>query len=85
MDRKSLKTIVGKKADWHELAKDCVCFANAHPDSKIGDINMRIGEEIPRNRVRYRISQLTGRGEIVANGNKGGRTYRLAREGDGSF
>ena len=27
-DRKSLRTITGKTADWEALAKDCVCFAN---------------------------------------------------------
>lgn len=27
-DRKSLRTITGKSADWDALAKDCVCFAN---------------------------------------------------------
>ena len=27
-DKKSLKLIQGKSADWSELAKDCVCFAN---------------------------------------------------------
>jgi ATP-dependent DNA helicase RecG len=28
-DLKSLRTVTGKSADWAELAKDCVCFANA--------------------------------------------------------
>jgi ATP-dependent DNA helicase RecG len=28
-DKKSLSLIQGSKADWKELAKDCVCFANA--------------------------------------------------------
>jgi ATP-dependent DNA helicase RecG len=27
-DRKSLRTVIGKTADWEALAKDCVCFAN---------------------------------------------------------
>jgi ATP-dependent DNA helicase RecG len=27
-DKKSLKIVTGKTADWQELAKDCVCFAN---------------------------------------------------------
>lgn len=30
-DRKSLRTITGKTADWDALAKDCVCFANGAP------------------------------------------------------
>lgn len=28
-DRKSLRLISGKTADWDALAADCVCFANA--------------------------------------------------------
>lgn len=28
VDRKSLRVIQGKAADWEEIAKDCVCFAN---------------------------------------------------------
>jgi ATP-dependent DNA helicase RecG len=29
VDRKSLKLVTGKTAQWDELAKDCVAFANA--------------------------------------------------------
>lgn len=29
LDRKSLRAVTGKTADWGELAKDCVAFANA--------------------------------------------------------
>ncbi len=29
LDQKSLRIITGKTADWDELAKDCVAFANA--------------------------------------------------------
>jgi len=29
IDKKSLKFLKGKQTDWNELAKDCVCFANA--------------------------------------------------------
>lgn len=29
LDNKSLKTVTGKSADWDELVKDCVAFANA--------------------------------------------------------
>ncbi len=29
IDKKSLKFLKGKNTDWDELAKDCVCFANA--------------------------------------------------------
>jgi len=30
IDRKSLRIVTGKTADWPELAKDCVCFANGN-------------------------------------------------------
>lgn len=29
LDKKSLRAISGKTADWGELVKDCVAFANA--------------------------------------------------------
>lgn len=29
LDRKSLRAVTGKTADWNELAKDCIAFANA--------------------------------------------------------
>ena len=35
-DKKSLRLVTGNSADWQELAKDCVCFAN----SRGGDIFM---------------------------------------------
>ena len=28
-DQKSLRAVTGKTADWHEIAKDCIAFANA--------------------------------------------------------
>ena len=31
-DKKSLKSVTGKTADFTELAKDCVAFANAKGD-----------------------------------------------------
>ena len=30
LDKKSLRSVTGKTANWSELAKDCVAFANAH-------------------------------------------------------
>jgi ATP-dependent DNA helicase RecG len=44
-DKKSLKIVQGKTADWSELAKDCVCFANGYG----GEIHIGIedGEELP--------------------------------------
>ena len=29
LDKKSLRIVTGSKADWYELAKDCIEFANA--------------------------------------------------------
>lgn len=29
LDQKSLRAVIGKTADWNEIAKDCVAFANA--------------------------------------------------------
>lgn len=29
LDHKSLRSVIGKTADWNELAKDCIAFANA--------------------------------------------------------
>lgn len=40
-DKKSLAIITGKTANWRELAKDCVCFANAFG----GTINIGIEDE----------------------------------------
>ena len=40
-DRKSLRLVQGKNADWSELAKDCVCFANG----KGGVIHIGIEDE----------------------------------------
>lgn len=46
LDNKSLSVIEGKSANWKELAKDCVCFANSYG----GKINVGIedGEEQPK-------------------------------------
>jgi len=45
-DKKSIKLIQGKTANWNELAKDCVCFANG----KGGVIHIGIenAEDLPR-------------------------------------
>jgi ATP-dependent DNA helicase RecG len=51
-----------------------------HPGSKIGEIHSRIGEEIPRNRLRYCIRRLVDGGKVIPDGEKGGRTYRIGPE-----
>ena len=44
-DRKSLRTVTGKTADWDALAKDCVCFANGAGGRLL--IGMEDGEALP--------------------------------------
>lgn len=45
VDRKSLRTVTGKTADWSELAKDCVAFANALGGRLL--IGLEDGEALP--------------------------------------
>ena len=44
-DRKSLRKITGKTADWNEIAKDCVCFANGQGGRLL--IGIEDGEVLP--------------------------------------
>ena len=44
-DRKSLRIITGKTADWSEIAKDCVCFANGQGGRLL--IGIEDGEVLP--------------------------------------
>lgn len=45
LDHKSLRTVTGKSADWSELAKDCIAFANASGGRIL--IGIEDGEEEP--------------------------------------
>lgn len=81
-DKKSLKTVCGKTANFNEIAKDCVAFANARGGELYIGIEddeefPPIGQTIPENlssEVVKRITQLTinvhmqGRKEIAKNG-----------------
>ena len=44
-DLKSMRTVIGKSADWESLAKDCVCFANGAGGRLL--IGMEDGEALP--------------------------------------
>lgn len=44
-DRKSIQSIQGKKADFDELAKDCVAFSNA--EGGMIDFGIEDGEQLP--------------------------------------
>ncbi|MBO4655098.1 MAG: hypothetical protein IKX33_06045 [Prevotella sp.] len=66
-DKKSLRTVVGKTADFPELAKDCVAFSNAQggtidlgieEDDKLPPANQRIPEGLPTTVVN-KISGMT--------------------------
>ncbi len=66
-DCKSLKVIRGKRANWEEVAKDCVCFANGQGGRLL--IGIEDGETLPPSeqeievaeleRLRKRIGELT--------------------------
>jgi len=66
-DCKSIKVIRGKSADWEELAKDCVCFANGQGGRLL--IGIEDGKNSPPadqkiemaelERLRKRIGELT--------------------------
>jgi len=66
-DCKSLRIVTGKTANWDELAKDCVCFANGQGGRLL--IGIEDGENLPPagqsispdllDRLRKRIGELT--------------------------
>lgn len=66
-DRKSLRTVIGKTANWDEVAKDCVCFANGQGGSLLigiedGEVLPPAGQNVPPellDRLRKRIGELT--------------------------
>ncbi|WP_462325367.1 AlbA family DNA-binding domain-containing protein [Desulfoplanes sp.] len=66
-DNKSLRVITGKTADWQELAKDCVSFANAQGGRLFigiedGETEPDAGQRVPAElieKVRVRIGELT--------------------------
>ena len=45
-DRKSLRTVLGKTADFNELAKDCVAFSNA--EGGVIDIGIEDKDTLPQ-------------------------------------
>lgn len=66
-DKKSLRTVVGKTADFSELAKDCVAFSNAQGgvidigvenDETLPPASQRIPEDLPTTVVN-KISGMT--------------------------
>lgn len=65
-DKKSLRTLTKANPDWDELAKDCVCFANAQGGSIFfgieDDENLPPdGQKIPENLAAKLQKQIQGR------------------------
>ena len=87
-DKKSLKEITGKSADWNEVAKDCVAFSNAQggiidygieDDAEEPMPNQRVPEELVvtlQNKINGRTSNVNAYGEILTHSN-GGQYLRL--------
>ena len=74
-DRKSLRTVSGKKADFDEIAKDCVAFANKEGghlaigienDQELPDASQRISETLKETVVK-RINERTINVALVPN------------------
>ncbi len=74
LDRKSLRTVTGRTADFPEMAKDCVCFANSSGGQLMIGIENDATEppsdqRIPAillDRVRKRIGELTVNVDVAA-------------------
>ncbi len=67
LDKKSLRIVLGRTADWKELAKDCVAFANAHGGRLLIGIEdaddapppeQRIPEDLP-DTIRKKVGEQT--------------------------
>ena len=66
-DKKSLKHVQGNTANFGELAKDCVAFANSHggylaigieDDTELPDANQKISDDLPE-RIIKRLNENT--------------------------
>ena len=87
-DKKSLKEITGKSADWNEVAKDCVAFSNAQggiidygieDDAEEPMPNQQVPEELVvtlQNKINGRTSNVNAYGEVLTHSN-GGQYLRL--------
>ena len=45
LDQKSLRAVLGKTADWNEIAKDCIAFANASGGRLL--LGIEDGQDLP--------------------------------------
>lgn len=66
-----------EKIEAHRLAELIVTDVEKHPYSPIREIHSRLGENIPRNRIKRGLSGLIKSGKLVSEGVKRGVRYRV--------
>ena len=88
IDKKRLVTVIGKTADWKELAKDCVCFANSRggviligiaDDDALPPSNQKIDSELPF-KIKKKIAENSvnvGVNAIIQTAENGGQFIEL--------
>lgn len=87
-DKKSLREITGKSADWNEVAKDCVAFSNAQggvidygieDDADAPPADQKVSEDIAinlENKISGKTLNVSAHAEILTHDN-GGQYIRL--------
>ena len=87
-DKKSLREITGKSADWNEVAKDCVAFSNAQggvidygieDDADVPPADQKVSEDIAINlekKINGKTHNVSAHTEILTHEN-GGQYIRL--------
>lgn len=87
-DKKSLREITGKSADWNEVAKDCVAFSNAQggvidygieDDADVPPAEQKVSEDIAINlekKINGKTHNVSAHAEILTHEN-GGQYIRL--------
>lgn len=87
-DKKSLREITGKNADWNEVAKDCVAFSNAQggvidygieDDADAPPADQKVSEDITinlENKISGKTLNVSAHAEILTHEN-GGQYIRL--------
>ena len=68
----------------HRLRSLAIEDLERFPDSRIGDIHQRIGNEVNRRVLRSALNALIASGEVTCTGQKRWRTYRLAAKDTGA-
>ena len=61
----------------HRLGALIIEDLRRYPRSKIGNINDRIGAEIPRHRVKRALDVLISQQQVAVEGDRKARVYRL--------